>query len=88
MRLRFLALLLCTLACSAFSQTYTIQTLAGGGLPENIAKRAPEFLTKQNLDPRHISGLDAIMADAVKFKYLPAPLSEAQLAEVIQIPLK
>jgi NitT/TauT family transport system substrate-binding protein len=61
---------------------------AWSGLAENIAKRAPEFLTKDNLDPRHISGLDAIMVDAVKFKYLPAPLSEAQLAEAIQIPLR
>jgi len=61
---------------------------AWSGLPESIARRAPEFLTKENLDPRHISGLDTIMADAVTFKYLPAPLSEAQLGEVIQIPLK
>jgi NitT/TauT family transport system substrate-binding protein len=61
---------------------------AWSGLPEGIARRAPEFLTKQNLDPRHISGLDAIMADAVKFKYLPAQLTPAQLAEVIQIPLR
>ena len=61
---------------------------AWSGLPESIARRAPEFLTKQNLDPRHISGLDAIVADAVKFKYLPAPLSAAQLAEVIQVPVK
>jgi NitT/TauT family transport system substrate-binding protein len=61
---------------------------AWSGLPENIARRAPEFLTKQNLDPRHISGLDAIMADAVKFKYLPAPLSAAQLQDVIQVPVK
>src|SRR5262249_27243276 len=61
---------------------------AWSGLPENVARRAPEFLTKGNLDPRHISGLDTIMVDAVTFKYLPAPLSEAQLAEVIQIPLK
>jgi NitT/TauT family transport system substrate-binding protein len=61
---------------------------AWSGLAENIAKRAPEFLTKDNLDPRHISGLDAIMVDAVKFKYLPAALSEAQLREAIQIPLR
>jgi NitT/TauT family transport system substrate-binding protein len=61
---------------------------AWSGLPETIARRAPEFLTKQNLDPRHISGLDTIMADAVKFKYLPAPLSEAQVREAIQIPLR
>jgi NitT/TauT family transport system substrate-binding protein len=61
---------------------------AWSGLPENIARRAPEFLTKDNLDPRRISGLDTIMVDAVTFKYLPAPLTEAQLREVIRIPLK
>jgi NitT/TauT family transport system substrate-binding protein len=61
---------------------------AWSGLPENIARRAPEFLTKDNLDPRRISGLDTILVDAVKFKYLPAPLSEAQMQDVIQIPLK
>jgi NitT/TauT family transport system substrate-binding protein len=61
---------------------------AWSGLPENVARRAPEFLTKDNLDPRHISGLDTIVVDAVTFKYLPAPLTQAQLAEVIQIPLK
>lgn len=61
---------------------------AWSGLPENIARRAPEFLSKDNLDPRRISGLDTIMTDAVTFKYLPAPLSGAQLQEVMQIPLK
>ena len=61
---------------------------AWSGLPEAIARRAPEFLTKENLDPRRISGLGAIVADAVKFKYLPAPLTQAQLAEVIQLPVK
>ena len=61
---------------------------AWSGLPESVARRAPEFLTKDNLDPRRISGLDAIMADAVKFKYLPAPLTPAQLAEVIQVPAR
>jgi NitT/TauT family transport system substrate-binding protein len=61
---------------------------AWSGLPESVARRAPEFLTKDNLDPRHISGLDTIVADAVTFKYLPAPLSEAQLRDVMQIPLR
>ena len=60
---------------------------AWSGLPETIARRAPEFLTKENLDPSRISGLAAIMADAVTFKYLPAPLSDAQLKELIQIPV-
>ena len=59
---------------------------AWSGLPERIAKQAPEFLTQENLDPTRISGLDGVMADAVKFKYLPAPLTEAQLKELIWIP--
>jgi len=59
---------------------------AWSGLSERIAQQAPEFLTKANLDPRRISGMDNIMMDAVKFKYIPAPLSDAQLKELIQIP--
>ncbi len=58
---------------------------AWSGLPEAIARRAPEFMTKENLDPRRFSGLESIMADAVTFKYLAAPLTEAQLREVILI---
>ena len=36
--------------------------------------------------PDKISGLDALMQDGVKFKYLAAPLTAAQLGEAIQIP--
>jgi len=59
---------------------------AWSGLPERIAKQAPDFLTKDNLDPTRIAGLDGVVADAVTFKYLPAPLTDAQLKELIQIP--
>ena len=31
-------------------------------------------------------GVDDVMADAVTFKYIPAPLSKARLDELIQIP--
>ena len=33
-----------------------------------------------------MSGLDDIVADAVTFKYIPAPLTSAQLSDLIQIP--
>ncbi len=33
-----------------------------------------------------ITGLDSLMADAVRFKFIPAPLSQQQIAELIQIP--
>jgi NitT/TauT family transport system substrate-binding protein len=45
-----------------------------------------EFLPKAAVDPDRISGLDDIMADAITFKYIPTPLTKAQLDELIQIP--
>ena len=31
-------------------------------------------MTRRNMEPLRISGLPGIMEDAVKFKYIPAPL--------------
>ena len=54
---------------------------------EATARRAlQEFLPKAAVDPDRISGLDDVMADAVAFKYIAAPLTKAQLDELIQIP--
>ena len=51
------------------------------------AKRAlQEFLPKEAVNPDRLSGLDDIVAGAVTVKYIPAPLSSAQLSELIQIP--
>jgi len=58
---------------------------AYSGFAERFARRAPEFHPKATLEPSRVTGLDAIMADAVTFKYLPAPLTPAQLGEAIQI---
>lgn len=56
-------------------------------ISEQTAKRAlAEFLPKEAVDPDRISGVDDVMADAVTFKYIPAPLSKQQLDELIQIP--
>ena len=56
-------------------------------IPEATAKRAlAEFLPKPAVDPDRISGVDDVMADAVTFKYIAAPLSKQQLDELIQIP--
>lgn len=45
-----------------------------------------EFLPKAALSPDKVSGIGDITADAIAFKVLSAPLSDAQLAELIQIP--
>jgi ABC-type nitrate/sulfonate/bicarbonate transport system substrate-binding protein len=60
---------------------------AWASISEGTARRAlQEFLPKSAVDPDRISGLDDIMADAVTFKYIAAPLAKAQLDELIQIP--
>jgi len=54
---------------------------------ENTAKQdRDEFYPKQGLMVDHISGLDAVMADGIAYKYLSAPLSKEQLAELFQVP--
>jgi NitT/TauT family transport system substrate-binding protein len=47
-----------------------------------------EFFAKSALDPDTVKGLDQLMTEAVTFKYLPAPLTPAELAELVQVPLK
>ena len=54
-------------------------------LPKPLAARAPEYMTRKNMEPQRISGLPGIMEDAVKFKYIPAPLSEAQFKEALPV---
>ncbi len=59
----------------------------GRSISEATAKRAlAEFLPKEAVDPDRISGVDDVMADAVTFKYISAPLTKQQLDELIQIP--
>lgn len=53
---------------------------------EPLAKRVrDEFFPKSLIWPDEIKGLDQLMADAVTLKFIPAPLSKEQLAELIQI---
>ena len=55
-------------------------------LPQATAKRAlQEFLPLAAVDPDRISGIEEVMADAVNFKFIAAPLTHADLAELIQI---
>lgn len=52
-----------------------------------VAKRVrDEFFPKALMSPDAMMGMDALMADAVKFKSIAQPLTEAQLKELIRIP--
>jgi NitT/TauT family transport system substrate-binding protein len=56
-------------------------------LSEPTAKRAlQEFLPPAAVDPDRISGIDEVMADAIRFKFATAPLTTQELAELIRIP--
>ena len=55
-------------------------------VPEPMAKRVrDEFFPKNLVNPDQIHGLDSLMNEAVNLKFIPAPLSKEQTAELIQI---
>ena len=56
-------------------------------LSEGTARRAlAEFLPLSAVSPDRISGIEEVMADAVSFKFIATPLTQAQLDELIRIP--
>jgi NitT/TauT family transport system substrate-binding protein len=55
-------------------------------IPEPLARKVrDEFFPKALLSPDQINGLDSLMEEAVTLKFVPAPLTKAQQAELIQI---
>ena len=56
------------------------------GVSTEVARQIrTDFDPKEMVQPDQIMGLSDLMAEAVKFKYITAPLSEGQLRELIQI---
>src|SRR5262249_26980255 len=56
------------------------------GLPEKVAQRVPQLFPKETLAPDRMVGIDQIMAEAVQNKFIAAPLTAQQIAEMIRIP--
>jgi NitT/TauT family transport system substrate-binding protein len=55
-------------------------------VPESMAKRVrDEFFPKSLVNPDQIHGLDTLIPEAVNLKFIPAPLTKEQIAELIQI---
>jgi ABC-type nitrate/sulfonate/bicarbonate transport system substrate-binding protein len=56
-------------------------------IPLATAKQVrDEFFPRDILQPDRVMGLDALMDDAVTFKYIAAPLRPDQIADLIRIP--
>ena len=57
------------------------------GVSETIAARTRDgFFPKAAVDPDKIVGLEEVMPDAVALKYIAAPLTKEQIADMVQIP--
>jgi len=56
------------------------------GTTEAIAKRTrDEFFPKALIWPDEIKGMDSLMEEAVTLKFIPAPLSQQQVSELVQL---
>ena len=53
---------------------------------ELIAESIKEFHPKEAMQTDAMKDVDGIQRDAVKLKFIDAPLTKEQLAELIQIP--
>jgi NitT/TauT family transport system substrate-binding protein len=56
-------------------------------VPLSVAQKIPERVPKSALSPDQIVGMDAIMAEAVATKFMSAPLSKEQIAQLVQMPI-
>jgi NitT/TauT family transport system substrate-binding protein len=55
-------------------------------LPERVAQRVPQLFPKESLKPDTVVGVEQIMTESIQNKFITAPLSKEQIAELIQIP--
>jgi NitT/TauT family transport system substrate-binding protein len=58
---------------------------AYSGFPENVVKRVRDFIPKDTMAPDRIVGMDQIIADATKQKFILAPLTRDQVEEFVKI---
>ena len=59
---------------------------AFAGVSEAMARRVrDEFFPRALVEPDEIKGLDSLMVDAVALKFISAPLSKEQVAELVQL---
>jgi len=73
-----------------YSDPRALQTYRDySGTPERLTRKVmQDFYVKEMLEPYRISGIDAVMKDAIDFKFLRAPLSQAQLKELFKVPAR
>jgi len=56
-------------------------------VPLGVAQKIPGRVPKSALSPDQIVGMDAIMAEAIATKFMSAPLTKEQIANLVRMPL-
>ena len=54
-------------------------------VPMSIAQKMQTLVSKESANPDQIFGMDSVMAEAVATKFLSAPLTKAQISELVQM---
>jgi NitT/TauT family transport system substrate-binding protein len=54
------------------------------GMPETVVRRVRELVPKDSLATDSIVGIDQIMAESVQNKFLAAPLTKEQIADLVR----
>src|SRR5262249_43589161 len=80
----------CALTARLWIGCFPVQTPSKSAEETNVplelaAMTRDKFQTKEAMRNDRLSDLDAVMAQAVRLKFLDKPLSKEQLAELIQI---
>jgi NitT/TauT family transport system substrate-binding protein len=55
------------------------------GFPETVVRRVREFIPKESMAPDRVLGMDHIIADATRQKFILTPLTPAQIEEFVKI---
>ena len=64
-----------------FSKLYNVK-------PDEMRQARKEYYTRQSMDIRRVGGLEQSMADAVAYKFIPQPLTKAQVDDLFKYSAK
>jgi NitT/TauT family transport system substrate-binding protein len=56
------------------------------GFSESVVKRVREFIPKETMMPDRIMGMDEIISDAIKQRFIAQPLTREEIVEFVRIP--
>jgi hypothetical protein len=59
-----------------------------GNVPLSIAQKMQTLIPKESVNPDQIVGMDSTMEEAIAAKFLSAPLTNEEVAELVAVAMK